>query len=62
VSEAKAELLAAAESVPPPPPPHPASDRAIAAELDWMNRRLLMFNEIEEASAGIECRVRLVES
>jgi hypothetical protein len=59
VSEARAELLAAAESVAPPPappPPHPKSERAMAAELDWMNSRLLMFNEMDEALAGIECR------
>lgn len=62
VSEAKAELLAAAESgPPPPPPPHPASERPMAAELDWMNRRLLMFNEIDEASPGTDAAQDLLK-
>jgi hypothetical protein len=26
----------------------------MAAELDWMNSRLLMFNEMDEALAGID--------
>jgi hypothetical protein len=33
----------------------------MAAELDWMNRRLLMFNEIDGAEAGIECRCGLLK-